>query len=256
MIQDISYGRLGLAYLFILLVLFLSARTKIGKEKEIALACLRMTVQLVLIGYILSYIFANPSPVLSIIVVCCMAFFAVNNIKRRVSADISPRLTRIVSLSMWASTFLCLFFFIFVILDVYPWYHPQYFIPICGMILGNSMNGIALGTTRLVKGYETMRPQVETALMLGATPKKASRHILQDAFDSALMPTINTMVGMGIVSLPGMMTGQILAGNSPLIATRYQICIMLAISASVALASILLIQFGYKTFFNKRGQLY
>lgn len=255
MIQEISYTQLGLAYLFIIVVLLISASSRIGREKEIALACARMTVQLILVGYVLAYVFDNPSPVLSLIIVSCMAAFAVSNIKRRVKGHLSFRLTRIIALSMWASTALCLLFFILVVIHIDPWYDPQYFIPICGMILGNSMSGIALGATRLTKGFDTLRTQVETALMLGATPKKASRYILQDAFDSALMPTINNMVGMGIVSLPGMMTGQILAGNSPLLATRYQIGVMLAISASVALASIMLVEFGYKTFFNKRGQL-
>lgn len=255
MIQEISYAQLGLAYLFIVAVLLISAHARIGKEKEIAVACARMTVQLILVGYILTYVFSNPSPVLSLLIVFCMAAFAVNNIQRRVKAALSPRLKRLIAVSMWSSTAVCLLFFVLIVIGIRPWYDPQYFIPICGMILGNSMNGIALGATRLTKGFETLRPQVETALMLGATPKKASRNIMQDAFDSALMPTINNMVGMGIVSLPGMMTGQILAGNSPLLATRYQIGVMLAISASVALASVLLVEFGYKTFFNKKGQL-
>ncbi|WP_130863404.1 ABC transporter permease [Bacilliculturomica massiliensis] len=255
MIQEISYTQLALAYLFIIAVLLISAHARIGREKEIAAACARMTVQLILVGYVLSFVFSNPHPLLSLIIVACMAAFAVNNVKRRVKSRLSPRLMKIISLSMWASTAVCLLFFVLVVIGIRPWYDPQYFIPICGMILGNSMNGIALGAARLTKGFETMRGEVETALMLGATPKKASRRILQDAFDSALMPTINNMVGMGIVSLPGMMTGQILAGNSPLLATRYQIGVMLAISASVALASILLVEFGCRTFFNKRGQL-
>ncbi len=255
MIREISYAQLGLAYVFLLLVLLISYKARIGREKEIAWACFRMTVQLILVGYVLAYVFQHPSPWFTLIIVSLMGLFAMSNIKRRVKSKLSRELTRIIGLSMWGSAIACLLFFVLVIIGIRPWYDPQYFIPLAGMILGNSMNGMALGAARLADGFTDRRDQVETALMLGATPRKASHGILQDAFDSALMPTINSMVGMGIVSLPGMMTGQILAGNSPLLATRYQIGIMLAISGCVALASILLVGFGYRTFFNKKGQL-
>jgi putative ABC transport system permease protein len=102
---------------------------------------------------------------------------------------------------------------------------------------------------------ETQRTLVEGALMLGATPKMASKQIINKAFDAAILPTINTMVSMGIVSLPGMMTGQILSGTSPLTAIEYQIAIMLGILGSVSLTVILVLQLGYKTFFNDQQQL-
>ncbi len=91
--------------------------------------------------------------------------------------------------------------------------------------------------------------------MLGATPKEAAAPLIRDAFDSAILPTINSMVGMGIISLPGMMTGQILSGVSPFTAIQYQIAIILGISGSTAFAVIIFLQLGYKTFFNKRCQL-
>jgi putative ABC transport system permease protein len=91
--------------------------------------------------------------------------------------------------------------------------------------------------------------------MLGATPKAAAKSIVNNAFDAAILPTINFMVGMGIVFLPGMMTGQILAGASPVTAIQYQIAIMLGITGSVALTVILLVQFGYQAFFNQEQQL-
>jgi len=255
MIQEISFLQLGFAYLFMVLVLVLSYRTKVGREKEIVIACVRMTVQLIAVGYLLTLVFAKPNPVVTIIIIGFMGFFAVDNIKKRIRGNISKAFKRIIVLAMWASSLICLLYFVIIVIGISPWYNPQYFIPVAGMIFGNSMNGIALGATRLIKGFEEQSARIETALMLGATPKKAVMPILRDAFDNALMPTINSMLGMGIVSLPGMMTGQILAGNSPLIATRYQIGIMLAIAGSVALASALLVELGYRTFFNKKGQL-
>ena len=91
--------------------------------------------------------------------------------------------------------------------------------------------------------------------MLGATPYDASKMVVNDAFSAAIMPTINSMVGMGVVFLPGMMVGQILSGISPLVAINYQIAIMLGIVGSVSLTIFILLQFGYKTFSNKRCQL-
>ena len=252
---EISYLNLSFAYAFLILILVLSYKTKIGREKEIVIASVRMSLQLILVGYILTYVFKNPNPFFTVGLLIIMGFFAVENIKKRVKGNLSKEFKLIITLSMWLSSIACLSYFVFIVIGISPWYNPQYFIPLAGMIFGNSMNGIALGASRMVKGFEEQRLKVETALQLGATASKASRHIIRDAFDNALMPTISSMLGMGIVSLPGMMTGQILAGNSPLVATRYQIGIMLAIAGSVALGSILLTQLGYKTFFNKRGQL-
>ena len=117
------------------------------------------------------------------------------------------------------------------------------------------MTGIALGVTRLVDGMHSEKHLIESALMLGATPKMTAKQIVDNAFDSAILPTINSMVGMGIVFLPGMMTGQILSGISPMTAIEYQIAIMLGILGSVALTVIVFVQLGYKTFFNKENQL-
>ena len=99
------------------------------------------------------------------------------------------------------------------------------------------------------------RAMVEEALVLGATPQAATKSIINRTFDSAILPTLNSMMGMGIIFLPGMMTGQILSGVSPLTAISYQIAIMLGILGSVSLSVILLLQWGYKTFFNKEDQL-
>ncbi|MPN32488.1 putative iron export permease protein FetB [bioreactor metagenome] len=156
---------------------------------------------------------------------------------------------------MTFGTLTSLFYFLFVVVRVSPWYNPQYFIPIAGMLIGNSMTGITLGVNRLVDGMTTQKALVEAALMLGAHPKVAAKSIINAAFDAAILPTINSMVGMGIVFLPGMMTGQILSGTAPTTAIEYQIAIMLGILGSVALTVIIFVQLGYKTFFNKEAQL-
>lgn len=156
---------------------------------------------------------------------------------------------------MIIGTLTSLTFFLFVVVRISPWYDPRYFIPIAGMLIGNSMTGISLGVTRLADGMHSQAYLVEAALVLGATPKMAAKTIVDNAFDSAILPTINSMVGMGIVFLPGMMTGQILSGTSPITAIEYQIAIMLGILGSVALTVILFVQLGYRTFFNNHDQL-
>ncbi|KKH61181.1 membrane protein, partial [Methanosarcina mazei] len=189
----------------------------------------------------------NINPLYTIIVIAVMEIFAIYNIFKRTKSKLSKSLKKIISISMLFGTLSSLIYFIVVVVNVSPWYDPRYFIPIAGMLIGNSMTGISLGVTRLVDGMNSQKHLVESALMLGAAPKMATKQIVDNAFDSAILPTINSMVGMGIVFLPGMMTGQILSGTSPITAIEYQIAIMLGILGSVALTVILFVQLGYKT---------
>lgn len=252
---DIQLWRMIAAYIFVVLVLFIVKKRGISREKEIIISTIRMTLQLILTGYILVYLFNNINPIFTIIVVVIMEIFAINNIWNNSKVKLSKQLKKIIALSMLAGTLLSLIYFLFVVINISPWYNPRYFIPTSGMLIGNSMTGISLGVTRLVDGMKTQKHQVESALMLGATPKMASKEIVDKAFDAAILPTINSMVGMGIIFLPGMMTGQILSGTSPLTAIEYQIAIMLGILGSVAFTVIIFVQFGYKTFFNDQNQL-
>ena len=135
-----------------------------------------------------------------------------------------------------------------------PWYDPRYLIPLAGMIIGNSMNGASLAAERLASEMRERREEIETALSLGASGRQASEPAVRNAFRAALMPTINTMAAMGIVSLPGMMTGQILSGTEPMVAVRYQIAIMCAITGSVAITAFLIVLQGYRHYFNKAQQ--
>ena len=123
------------------------------------------------------------------------------------------------------------------------------------MIIGNSMTGINLALNQMLESIENNRSSIEGSLMLGASPRMAMDKIIQNAFDTAITPTLNSIKNMGIISLPGMMTGQILGGVSPLIAIRYQIAIMTAIMSSVAICVFIFLRLGYKNFFNNQKQL-
>ena len=254
-VVNIGIGNLLLAYVFWLLLLLLFYKAKINKERELAIGTVRMTIQLVLIGLVLEYLFDNPSWMATILILCLMLSFAVYNVFGRTKLSLSKAMKKVVAISIVVGTCFSIFYFLLVILALQPWYDARYFIPIAGMIIGNSMSGISLGVERLVHGMINKREQIEGTLALGASPATASMEIVQDAYNAAILPTINSMMGMGIVFLPGLMTGQILAGISPNTAIAYQIAIMLAIVGSVGLSVFILVQLGYRTFFNKRAQL-
>ncbi|MFZ5946243.1 MAG: ABC transporter permease [Bacillota bacterium] len=254
-IIDLTLIQLISAYVFIAVLLVIVRLKGIPREREILLGSIRMTVQLILVGYLLAYVFENSNPLYTIIIIAVMEVFAVFNIFNRVKRELSSRLKKVIAYAVVMGTLVGQFYFILIVLKLSPWFEPRYFIPIAGMMIGNSMTGISLGVDRLLDGFYAKKNLVESALMLGATPKAASREIVNSSFDAAVLPTINSMVGMGIVFLPGMMTGQILSGTSPLIAIEYQIAIMLGIVGCVSLTVFIFVQMAYKTFFNKYSQL-
>jgi putative ABC transport system permease protein len=254
-IIDLGIGQVAIAYIFVLIVIAIVRARKINREKEILISSVRMTLQLILTGYILVYVFQNPNPLITTGIILLMEIFAIYTIFKKFKGKLSDSLRRIIAISMSIGTLSCLIYFLFVVVRIKPWYSPQYFVPIAGMLIGNSMTGISLGVKSLIEGMSNQKNLIEEALILGATPQVASKSIINSTFDAAIMPTINSMVGMGIVFLPGMMTGQILSGTLPTTAIAYQIAIMLGILGAVALTVIIMLQLGYRTFFNKEDQL-
>lgn len=254
-IIEIGILQLMGAYVFLILLLIIVKAQGIGREKEILVSSLRMTLQLIIVGYILVYIFAVNHYLISIGVLIFMEIFAIRNIYARVKLKINYQLRKVITFAMVTGTTITIFYFLLIVINLDPWYEAHYFVPISGMVIGNSMTGVSLGTERLIDGIKTKKNLIENSLMLGATPNKATKNIVNDAFTAAILPTVNSMVGMGIVFLPGMMTGQILSGVSPLTAIEYQIAIMLGILGGVSLTVFILVQLGYKTFFNERSQL-
>ncbi|MGD6964835.1 ABC transporter permease [Rossellomorea vietnamensis] len=252
---DIELTRLIAAYIFVLVLILIVKVRKISREKQIAIATMRMTIQLILAGYILTYIFDNPHPLLTIMIIMIMEIFAIRNVFKQVREKLSKQMKSIITVSMLSGSLASLLYFNLIVIHFSPWYDPRYFIPIAGMIIGNSMTGITLGVKTLIQGFSASRARIEGALMLGAEPREAAKPYVDNAFDSAVLPTINNMLGMGIVFLPGMMTGQILSGISPLLAIEYQIAILLGILGSVSLTVIIFLLLGYRTFFTKDSRL-
>lgn len=254
-VMDLPILNLALAYVFVLVLLVIFKSRGIKREKQILIATTRMTVQLTAMGYLLMFVFQNPSWWLTLLMLAVMLSFAVYNARKRVKSEMPKELARLMAVSMLCGYVVTAAFFLFAVLRVDPWFDPQYCIPISGMIVGNAMTGIALGANKLCSGMRDGRERIENSLMLGATPAAATRGVVNDAFDSAILPTMSNMLTMGIVSLPGMMTGQILSGTFPLTAIKYQIGIMLAILGCTALTVVLFVTLGYKTFFTKCAAL-
>ncbi|WP_077299861.1 ABC transporter permease [Virgibacillus pantothenticus] len=252
---DLTFWQLLFAYAFIV-ILWVIVRIKgIPRQKLIIISTLRMTVQLILVGYLLMIVFENPHPMITLVIVLFMLGFAIYNVYKRASVAIHVSVKKAIAVAMVLGISVSMVYFLFVVLQLEPWYNPQLFIPISGMIIGNAMTGITLGVNQLLIGVREQKDKIEAALMLGATPKSASHSIINEAFDSAMLPTINSMVGMGIVFLPGMMTGQIIAGASPVSAVKYQIAIMLGVAGTVAITVVIFLHLAYKAFFNHRAQL-
>ncbi len=254
-IFEIGYIELGLAYIFIIIILFIMKRRQISREKELLIATVRMTAQLIIVGYILAFILENPHPLISLGIILLMVTFAIYTVFSKFEKQLSKPLKKVIAVALFLGTLPVLMFFTWVVIGIEPYYNPQYLIPLTGMIIGNSMTGISLGIKTLIEGFTSKKDEVVEALILGATAKEASNNIINSAFDSAIMPTINSMLGMGIIFLPGMMTGQILSGVDPTLSVLYQIAIMLGILGGVSLTTYIALIFGYKTYFNHHVQL-
>lgn len=252
---DLSLWQLAAAGVYVIVTLILVRWLGVPREREIVTAVLRMTIQLFITGYVLTWVFDRPNFLTVLVILIVMLTFAVINSIRRINEFVPVPLRKVMAVALVVGAVSSLAFFLFVIVQNRSWQDPRYVIPIAGMIIGNSMTGVALGGSRLIQGMQDQRPSIEGALMLGATPKAASRRVVQQAFDAAILPTVNTMLGIGIVSLPGMMTGQILAGQDPQVAIRYQIAIMVSIMAAVAMSVVILVEWGYRSFFTPAAQL-
>jgi putative ABC transport system permease protein len=248
----IGWPQLLLATGFIVFVGVLSVRLSLGLEKDLAIAALRTYVQLLALGLVLRYVFRIDSPWLVVGILAVMVVVAGWTIVRR-APDAPSGILGSSVLSMALTGFLVTLTVTGLIIQVEPWYKPQYLIPIAGMVLGNSMNGIALALERLFSDLDARSDQVLALTALGATPWEASHPSIRRALRAGLIPTINSMAAVGIVFIPGMMAGQILAGVDPLAATGYQIVVILMVAGATALGSVTAVLLTYRRRFTDDG---
>lgn len=233
-IETIPLLNLSLLLIPIGIVIVIMHRWQLGARKPLY-AMVRMLIQLLLIGYVLTYIFNADSPLIVTGVLCVMvaaaSWIALNTLS-------VPRLplfgTALASIVLGGGTTLALV--TQAVLHADPWYAPHLLIPLAGMIFANAMNSLSLSAERL-----------ESELHRGV-PFEEARII---AMRTAMIPVVNSLFAVGIVSLPGMMTGQILSGVDPLIAARYQIMVMGMIFASSGLSTALFLTLVKRTLLQK-----
>ncbi len=247
---------LMLASLLVLALIGLGARLKLSVSVMLTIAAVRTTVQLLLVGLILEAVFRNAQLPLLVLIALVMMIVAAWEILARQKRKLRGWWGFGVSaFSLFISSFLITLLALLIVIDAEPWYTPQYAIPLLGMLLGNTMNGIALGIDRLVQTAWQQRAVIEQRLMLGQTDFEAIREISRDSMRAGMIPIINAMATAGIVSLPGMMTGQILAGAPPVEAVKYQILIMFLITAGTGFAVITVLQLITRRMFDARERL-
>jgi len=252
----LSLFDLTLAALLVVALALSSLRIYPVIAGQLALAAVRTAIQLTLIGLVLKVLFANSH----ILWVALLSLFMLAVAGREVMARQHRRFSGwwgygIGVVSMFISSFSVALFALVIVIGNQPWYEPQYAIPLLGMLLGNTMNGIALALDRLTSSASEQREVIEARLMLGYSQQEAIADIRQQVFRTGLIPIINAMAAAGIVSLPGMMTGQILAGAAPVEAVKYQIMIMFLISGGAGFGTLAALHFGVRRLFDDRLRL-
>jgi putative ABC transport system permease protein len=237
MYVEISLPRLALSLGLIALSLLLSRAQKLGLERSLIVGTIRAAAQLLGIGYLLLAVFDHPSPVITVAILAVMLFVAALTSARRVAHGPGTRRLfghALASIVLGAGAAL-LPMFAFIV-PLHPWFDARFVVPLAGMMVANAMNVVALTYERIFAGAHAERGVIEQLLSLGATPGQALERLRATALRAALTPTINGLVTVGLVALPGMMTGQILAGTAPVQAVRYQLVVMYQLVAVAAVA--------------------
>lgn len=247
---------LALASTLVLLLGFISWRMRFGIERRLLVSALRTTVQLSLIGIVLKVLFENAT----LLWVALLALLMLLVAGREVTARQERRFAGwwgygVGTLSMFISAFSVTVLALVLLIQPTPWYLPQYAIPLLGMLLGNTMNGISLGLDRLTTTAWQQRQVIEARLMLGQTSSTAIGDIRRESMRVGLVPIVNAMAAAGVISLPGMMTGQILAGSPPLEAVKYQILIMFLIASGTGFGTLAAVWMGSRRLFDERERL-
>lgn len=234
----------------VLISLLFSYFQKLKLEKEIVISVIRAIVQLVIVGYLLNYIFGLKSPIFTTLLLLFMSFNAAYNAAKRGKGIKNGLSISFISIAVGTIATLAILVFSGAIK-----YEPYQIIPVSGMIISNAMVALGLCYRQLSSDFKNKREEVETKLSLGADILPSSIEIIRNSIKTGMLPTIDSAKTLGIVSLPGMMTGLILAGTSPVEAIKYQIMVTFMLLSTTSIASFIACFLSYKGFFNERKQL-
>lgn len=255
-VKPLSPLDLSLAASLLIVLGLLSWRLRLGLGKNLAIAAIRTTVQLLLIGHILRLLFSNVHIVYMVLISLVMLASAGREVVARQHRSLRGVQGWLIgSGAMLLSSFPVTLLALTVIISPHPWYTPQYAIPLLGMMLGNAMSGVSLSMDRMTETLWQQQRVIEQRLLLGQTAGEAIAEIRREAIRSGMMPIINSMATAGLVSLPGMMTGQILGGSNPMDAVHYQIMIMFLLCAATGFGAVVAVRGIESRLFDHRHRL-
>ena len=218
----------------------LSLLMQLGLAKSIFIAATRMIVQLALVTLVLAWVFEQDSVWVVLMLLLLMGAFATYEIRARQKLPFAGLWSLgLGGIPMVGVGIMVLAFTLTTVIGPDPWYAPRYAIPLFGMLLGNSLTAVALALDQITRGAKQRQGEVNDRLALGMSRTEAMLPIVRDAMATGLLPIINSMAAAGVVSIPGMMTGQILAGADPANAVRYQIMITFAIAGTTGITLLL-----------------
>ena len=253
---SLGFPELAIAAGLVLIVSLLGLPLRLGITAQILVAAARMVAQLLLVGIVLEALFQFSSLPWIAAIATFMILVAAREVTARQSRPFKGIWRYgIGALAMFLSSFSVAVLALLVIVRPEPWFAPQYAIPLLGMLLGNTMNGLAIALDNLTQNAHLQREVIETRLACGEAAAQAISDVRRSAIRAGMIPTVNAMAVAGLVSLPGMMTGQILAGTPPAEAVRYQILIMFLISAGVGFGTLGASWLGARRLFDERDRL-
>lgn len=240
----------------IILLAVTSLLLQLNISRQLIIAATRNVIQLLLVGYILKLIFTSNNLLFLGGIAMIMLLVAGFEINARQKYPLKHWVGfKIGTSALFLSSFAMALLTLMVIVAPTPWYAPQYAIPLLGMLLGNTMNGISLGMDKLNQSVYQQRLIIEQRLMLGQDYHEVIRDIRAESIRTGMIPIINSMAIAGLVSLPGMMTGQILSGTPPMEAVKYQILIFFLISAGTGFGIMLAVSMIARRLFDDRQRL-
>jgi len=247
---------LAIAAILVVLDGVLSLVLRLGLHRQLAVAAVRMVLQLLLIGLVLRWVFALASPPVTVLVVLVMVAIA----GREVAVQPAQRLAgfgnyAVGGAAVALATFVTSILALTTALRPSPWYDARYAIPLAGIVMGNVMNAASIALDSLLGGVVRERAAIEAQLALGATIRVATGRLVREAIRRGLLPIVNAMSAAGVVTLPGIMTGQILAGLDPMEAVKYQILLMFLLSGGSGLAAVAVVLLAARRLTDARQRL-
>jgi len=245
-----SYLQLSIALIFVILPIILSKRLNLELEKDTIIAVIRSIVQLLIVGYILKFVFDSENMMYILLMVTIMIAAATQNARKK-GASIKGITWKVIATLVVIEV---LTQGILLGFNITP-PTAQYIIPISGMVIGNSMVLAILFLNRFTSEVETHQDETELILSLGGTPKQAIHTQLITAIKASMIPTIESQKTIGLVQLPGMMSGQIIAGADPMQAVQFQLLILFLLLTTASVTSAMLGYLSYPSLFNQRMQL-